>query len=361
MPFGDYEDFDDCVAQNQDKDDPEAYCAWLHYVVTGRWPGEGGKQEITLPLDVVEKICPPCAEKMKALNIKELKVFPVHVLKGLYDDINSAKGGDSQMRSSVAMAMECMDYKTFKPQKTQLKVYDSEDGAGYVEGYASVFGNVDYDKEVVEKGAFTKTLAEGLPGRKIKFVDFHNAWMDSDFIIGVVEEAHEDEHGLWFKARFSSVRRAQDVRTKIKEGILDALSIGYDVIKDRMDNETGIRYLTELKLYEISIVSWGANPIAATNNIKSMLDSQLKRITRVALELKEGRILSENNIGLLREAINALQALLNSAEPEKSTQKEQEPPPVKTDETEDLLSGIDQASKMFGSFNDYLKELKRAN
>jgi len=25
-PFGDYEDFDDCVAQNQDKDDPEAYC-----------------------------------------------------------------------------------------------------------------------------------------------------------------------------------------------------------------------------------------------------------------------------------------------------------------------------------------------
>jgi hypothetical protein len=114
-------------------------------------------------------------------------------------------------------------------------------------------------------------------------------------------------------------------------------------------------------LYEISIVSWGANPIAATNNIKSMLDSQLKRITRVALELKEGRILSENNIGLLREAINALQALLNSAEPEKSTQKEQEPPPVKTDETEDLLSGIDQASKMFGSFNDYLKELKRAN
>ena len=26
MPFADYDDFDDCVAQNQDKDDPEAYC-----------------------------------------------------------------------------------------------------------------------------------------------------------------------------------------------------------------------------------------------------------------------------------------------------------------------------------------------
>lgn len=29
MPFGPYEDFDDCVRQNQDVDNPDAYCAWL--------------------------------------------------------------------------------------------------------------------------------------------------------------------------------------------------------------------------------------------------------------------------------------------------------------------------------------------
>ena len=29
MPFGEFEDFDDCVKQNQDKDDPEAYCATI--------------------------------------------------------------------------------------------------------------------------------------------------------------------------------------------------------------------------------------------------------------------------------------------------------------------------------------------
>lgn len=29
MPFGPYKDFDDCVAKNQDVDNPEAYCAWL--------------------------------------------------------------------------------------------------------------------------------------------------------------------------------------------------------------------------------------------------------------------------------------------------------------------------------------------
>src|SRR5690554_738163 len=143
---------------------------------------------------------------------------------------------------TMAADLNFMEYKFVKPQKTQLKIIDIEDGVGYIEGYASVFGNVDYDGEVIEKGAFTKTLLEGLPSRKIKLVDFHNAWLDSDYIIGVVEEASEDEHGLWFKARFSSVRRAQDVRTKIKEGILEALSIGYEVVKDRFDREAGIRY-----------------------------------------------------------------------------------------------------------------------
>lgn len=35
MPFADYDDFDDCVAQNQDKDDPDAYCAAIKRDVAG--------------------------------------------------------------------------------------------------------------------------------------------------------------------------------------------------------------------------------------------------------------------------------------------------------------------------------------
>jgi len=35
MPFGDYEDFDACVADNQDKDDPGAYCAAIKRQIEG--------------------------------------------------------------------------------------------------------------------------------------------------------------------------------------------------------------------------------------------------------------------------------------------------------------------------------------
>jgi hypothetical protein len=39
-PVGPFADFDECVAQNQDKDDPEAFCAWLEHQTAGTWPDD---------------------------------------------------------------------------------------------------------------------------------------------------------------------------------------------------------------------------------------------------------------------------------------------------------------------------------
>jgi len=38
MSFAGYKDFDDCVAQNQDKRDPKAFCAWLEHQVKSKSP-----------------------------------------------------------------------------------------------------------------------------------------------------------------------------------------------------------------------------------------------------------------------------------------------------------------------------------
>lgn len=35
MPFGDYDSFEDCIAKNQDKGDPEAYCATIKKQIEG--------------------------------------------------------------------------------------------------------------------------------------------------------------------------------------------------------------------------------------------------------------------------------------------------------------------------------------
>lgn len=54
MSFADYENFESCVLENQDKDNPEAFCAWLHYEETGKWPGEKDNKNVTLA-DIVFK------------------------------------------------------------------------------------------------------------------------------------------------------------------------------------------------------------------------------------------------------------------------------------------------------------------
>jgi HK97 family phage prohead protease len=151
------------------------------------------------------------------------------------------------------------------PENCKVNVVtDDATPAGFVEGYASVFNNVDLGGDIMEPGAFKKTLKERLKTGDIKLVDSHLVFREgTDAIIGGVTDAKEDETGLWFKGVFSSVQRAQDIRTKIREKFLNALSFGFDIIKAEADKtDKNVRRIKEVRLYEISMVPWGMNPKA---------------------------------------------------------------------------------------------------
>ena len=67
MPFAEYSDFAACIAANQDKDDPDAYC--------GSIQAQAEKHMgLTLTRDEVKKICPACAVKMEARGWTHLNV-----------------------------------------------------------------------------------------------------------------------------------------------------------------------------------------------------------------------------------------------------------------------------------------------
>jgi len=55
-PFGDFESFDDCVAQSQDKDDPEAFCAFLEQQTTGAFPAEKSLRLRAIAYGVAEAV-----------------------------------------------------------------------------------------------------------------------------------------------------------------------------------------------------------------------------------------------------------------------------------------------------------------
>ena len=225
----------------------------------------------------------------------------------------------------------------FRP-KENLKAWEADDGFSYVEGYGAVFNFIDKGKDIIKPGAFTKTIQEGLPIGRIKFADSHNAFISSDYVIGVVVEASEDEYGLKFKAKLSETTRAQDVRTKIKEEILTALSIGYIPLKESV--EDGINYIEEIKLYEISIVPWAMQELAMVTDVKSDINAFYE-------EFKEGREISSANRRRLEAIVDLIQELLGNVEEEDEEKV--------MDEISKALDADIDAQKLLDEFEKFAK------
>jgi HK97 family phage prohead protease len=127
---------------------------------------------------------------------------------------------------------------------------------GSVEGYASLFGEIDQSRDMVMPGAFARTL--GLRGiRRIPMLFQH----DPAEPIGIWQEIAEDWRGLRVRGRLiPEVVRARELLALVREGTADGLSIGFKTVKARHDPKSRIRKLFEIELWEISIVTFPLLP-----------------------------------------------------------------------------------------------------
>jgi HK97 family phage prohead protease len=129
---------------------------------------------------------------------------------------------------------------------------------GTFSGYASLFDRLDLSRDRVRPGAFRTSLARrGAAG--IRMLWQH----DPAEPIGVWLSLVEDAKGLLVKGRLAaSVTRAREARALLAEGALDGLSIGFRIERSLTDPKTGIRDLTEIDLWEISLVTFPMLPDA---------------------------------------------------------------------------------------------------
>jgi HK97 family phage prohead protease len=169
-------------------------------------------------------------------------------------------------------------------------------GRDAFEGYASLFGVPDGAGDVVAPGAFAASLRRR-PPEKVRMLYQHFAHEP----LGVWETIREDARGLYVRGRLTlDVPRVRDVRELIADGALDGLSIGFRTVRARRDAKTGHRLLTEIDLWEISIVTFpllkgsgvtGIGEKSTALNIKPHLSSPASamRIARGAREGEPGR------------------------------------------------------------------------
>lgn len=149
-----------------------------------------------------------------------------------------------------------MDTKSFACE------FKSLDPDGSFSGYASVFNNVDLGGDVVMPGAFKKL--ELTKDGMIRVLNSHST-RDP---IGKAS-VREDDHGLHFDGKLIlDLPSARNVYSLMKSGVMDGMSIGYDVL-DYEVTKAGVRKLTGLRLWEISTVVFGMNELARIETVKS--------------------------------------------------------------------------------------------
>lgn len=209
----------------------------------------------------------------------------------------------------------------------QLKA-GPEDGLneGQFTAYASVFGNIDSYGDIVVKGAFANALATWeKSGNRIPLLFGHNM-TDPDFNIGHVVKAEEDAVGLKVTAELDLENpKAKQVYRMIKGRRIDQMSFAYDVIDGAPAQKDGedVYEIRDLKLYEVSVVTVGANSeteILAVKQMPVVAD-------RLLTDVKAGRVLSAKNENELRSAHEAIGRVLSVLDGTTDEQKASEPGP----------------------------------
>lgn len=135
-------------------------------------------------------------------------------------------------------------------------------GPGLFRALVAVFGNVDSDGEVVDRGAFAKSLEE-----RPKFPIFWSHQFDAQSIVGYATKAEETDDGLLVEWRALDTEAGRAVAELLSSGAVTDFSFSAvvrDSVVEKTDGDDGeeVRHLTELDLWEAGPCIRGANPRA---------------------------------------------------------------------------------------------------
>ncbi len=182
-----------------------------------------------------------------------------------------------------------LEYKSLPFESIETKKIEINGvPVGVIKGLASTFGNIDKTDDIVEPGAFTKTLKEHKKrhDRPIRMLFMH----DRAEVIGgfPIDKVKETAKGLQVEGHINlDVQKGAEAFSLAKMGVLSDLSIGFIPVKVKLDEPKpgqffGTRHLKEIDLREISIVDEPANPKATITDVKKAAPKLNKHLKELA-------------------------------------------------------------------------------
>ena len=153
---------------------------------------------------------------------------------------------------------------------------------GIITAYWSTFDVIDSDNDSIDSKAFNKTISERGPAGSNRIMKLwqHNPTQP----LGKPSELYTDAKGLVAVTKITDTTYGMDALKLYADGVLNEHSIGFQTIKSNYDESMKANRLTELKLWEGSVVTWGSNEytpvIAGKSADKTQLMSHYQNICK---------------------------------------------------------------------------------
>ena len=139
----------------------------------------------------------------------------------------------------------------------EIRALDTEDGSIRIGGYAATFNKEATGlnfREVIAPGAFTRTLQTGNP--VFLLVNHDMGELPLAATQSGTLQLSEDGFGLRMEADLDpSNPRAAEVASALRRGDVSKMSFAFSVADGGQIREEGLRTLTDLDLYEVSVVT----------------------------------------------------------------------------------------------------------
>ncbi len=209
-----------------------------------------------------------------------------------------------------------------------------------IEGYYSVFDYKDSDGDIITPGAYTKTIKENGPSGKNRIMHLYQH--DPLTVLGKPSMLVEDEKGLFFRTAISDTQLGTDVLKLYRDGVLTEHSVGINFVQRDYSNEDEAYIVREVKMWEGSTVTWGANEMAKGGMAKGSMEDQLEQYKKLNKAFYSGDYTDET-FGLIEMHIKTFEQAITKS--------------LQTMEAEPITSEIDEADfdSIFKQFNNQLQ------
>ena len=298
MPFAGYDSMGACKREHTDKDDPGAYCAQIHYEVTGEWPSEeyakqfGENATISTPIEVAE-----------------IAIKRNDIPKGTWDQIDS-----DSLSPFVKLAASSENAGRFKRVIDMVKlsrqdgVSDALEKADKIEkvdfnanvnrsvsmvfkqddefliwGPASV-EVVDKEKDKINVDALDKALPQLLKRASLSYAHTDqlvgkildrfetdepvevkigdNTYERKEFPTAVLDLDNGEPPAMYVAGEvYDDTNQSREVRQKIEDGEIDSYSISGEalVTRKQVDGSTVYDDILEMDLSAVTLCEEGMN------------------------------------------------------------------------------------------------------